>query len=223
VLFLEDSLFSNKQFVIILVAWFIFSFLVLWFIGGACLNPINGTSCLARGSLDSLSSVPVIGLFLPFDAWSSLMYFFAPIAGFILAIIVIRWWNEHFETTEAAGIGFLVLILVALFLGYFINLSVYDGEAAKLNSGSGAKYSLYFCFAETTSDACYTTVQKLNSEFVSQAQTSGATTVSQYIPVYFWGELRRSMYFIFILGAIAGWIPLFAKSLYKKYKESKSD
>ncbi|MEI7960990.1 MAG: hypothetical protein WCI04_01520 [archaeon] len=220
---MEDSLFENKQFLAVFVAWFIFSFLVLWFIGGACLNPINGSACLAKGALAGLSSVPIVGLLFPFDAWNSLMYFFAPIAGFILAIIVIKWWNNNFETTEAAGISFLILILVALFLGYFINLSIYDGESAKLNSGNGAKYSLYFCFSETTSDACYSTVQKLNNEFISQAQSAGATTVSQYIPVYYWGELRKSMFLTFILGAIAGWIPLFAQSLYKKYSENKSD
>ena len=63
----QDSLFENKQFLLVLAAWFVFSFLILWFIGGACLNPVDGSACLARDSLSSLSNVPVIGLFLPFD------------------------------------------------------------------------------------------------------------------------------------------------------------
>jgi len=219
---MSDSFFSDKQFVLIVAAWFVFSFLVLWFIGGGCLNPVNGTACISKGSLSGLSGIPVIGWFLPFDAWPSLMYFLAPIAGFIFAFVAIRWWNVYFDSKEASGILFLVIIFVVLLVGYYINLSFYMGEAARLNSQGGVKYSLYFCISETTSDSCSTTVQKLNNEYLTQAQTAKATSVSQFIPIYFWGELRKSMFFVFILGAIAGWLPLFAKQIYEQYSKGEN-
>jgi len=113
-----------------------------------------------------------------------------------------------------------VLLIVALLVGYYINLSIYTGETARLNSNSSTKYSLYFCFGETTSDACYGTVQKINNQLLSSAQSANATSVQQFIPVYYWGELRKSMFLGFILGAIAAWLPLFVRQLYIKYKES---
>jgi len=222
VLFLEDSIFANKQFLLLIAAWFVFSFLVLWFIGGACTNPVNGSSCLASGSLDGLRSIPIVGLFLPYDQWNSLMYFFAPIVGFIFAFVLIRWWNSYFETTEASGIFFFIIIVVAMLVGYYVNLSFYVGEAANLNSRGQVKYSLYFCFTESTYAECYSNVQKINNEYISIAQSSGATSVGQFIPVSYWSELRKSMFLDFVLGAIAAWLPLFALQVYKKYKQSEN-
>jgi len=212
--------FKDKQFLLLIVAWFVFSYLIMWFIGGACLNPTKGASCLASDSLQGLRNVPLVGLLLPYDNWNSVMYFLAPIAGFILAFVLIKWWNSFFETNEAAGIVFLVLILIALFVGYYINLSFYVGESAALNSRNGAKYSLYFCISETDAQSCNQTVSRINQEFITQAQAKQAQTVQQMIPVNYWPELRKSIYLLFVLGAIAAWIPLFGRELYKKYKES---
>ena len=230
---------NKKQFLLIVLVWFIFSYLVLWFIGGACLNPLNGQNCLALNTLSGLRNVPFVGLLLPYDAWSSLMYFFAPLAGFVLAFVLIKWWNGYFETNEAAGIGFLALIILALFVGYFINLSIYVGEGVNSASGRQAQisqdcvavltYSLnpYLCFFESTYDSCSSYVTKLNSEFVSAAQQACLKTkqvpLQQYItpPVYYWSELRRSMYLLFIFGAIAAWVPLFVRGIYVKYAQSK--
>lgn len=192
----------------------------MWFIGGACLNPFNGSSCLAPNTLQGLRGVPLVGLLLPYDIWSSLMYFFAPICGFVLAFILINWWNSYFETKEASGIIFLIIILFALFVGYYINLSFYMNEAATLNSRGGAKYGLYFCITETDATTCNQTVSRLNQEYVSQAQANSAQTVNQLIPINYWAELRKSMYLLFIFGAIAAWVPLFIRELYDKYKES---
>ncbi|MFA6399793.1 MAG: hypothetical protein WCW44_05535 [archaeon] len=211
------------QFWLIIAVWFVFSFLILWFIGGACTNPINGSNCLASGALDSLRNVPIVGLFLPFNAWNSLMYFLAPITGFIFAFILIKWWNQYFETTEASSPIFLVLIIIALLAGYYVNLSFYMGEAATLNSRNGVKYSLYFCITESNDSDCYSTVQKVNSEYVAQAQAANANTVPQLIPIAFWAELRKSMFLSFVLGAIAGWIPLFviwATKFVKEHQEN---
>jgi len=191
--------------------WFVFSYLVLWFIGGACLNPLDGSACLASGSLSFLRNVPLIGSLIPFGQWTSLMYFFAPIAGFALALALILWWNSYFETKEASSIIFLVVLLVGLFLGYYLNLFFYYNESAVLNSRGGAVYSLYFCLGEMTDESCYGTVQKLNTEFITQAQKAGAQSVKQLIPVNYWAELRESMYLLFVLGAINAWILLFAK------------
>jgi hypothetical protein len=219
VLLLEGSIFENKQLLLLICAWFVLSFLILWFIGGACTNPVKGTECLASGSLDSLRNIPLIGLFLPYDQWNSLMYFFAPIVGFIFAFIMIRWWNSYFETTEASGIFFLIIIVAVLLIGYYVNLSFYTGEAATLNSRGQVKYSLYFCFSENSYGECYLNVQKINNEYMTIAQSAGANTVDQYIPVSYWAELRKSMFLVFVLGAIAGWLPLFALQVYKKYKQ----
>jgi hypothetical protein len=216
------ELWENKNFILIIVAWFVISYLILWVIGGACANPINGSGCMASGSLSGLSGVPIIGLFLPFDAWNSLMYFLAPIAGFILAYFAMKWWNDYFDSKEAYSIWFLIIAILVLVLGYYVNLSFYMGESANLNSRSGVKYTLSFCFSENTVSDCYTTVQKVNAELVAQAQKSGAQTVSQYIPVAFWPELRKSMFMSFIFGAIAAWIPFFVYGIYRKYSK-KSD
>jgi len=211
---------DSMQFWLIVAVWFIFSFLVLWFIGGACTNPINGTGCLASNSLDSLRNIPIVGLFLPFNAWSSLMYFLAPIAGFIFAFVLIRWWNEYFETTEASSPWFFILIILVLLVGYYVNLSFYMGEAATLNSRGGAKYSLYFCLTETADADCYSIVQKVNSEYLTQAQLAKADTVQQLIPIAFWAEIRKSMFLTFVLGAIAGWVPLFGLWVKQALKEN---
>ena len=221
---MSKSIFENKQLLLGLVAWFIFSFLVLWFIGGGCLSIMDGQPCVSSGAFSWMSSIPILGLLMPFGQWSSLMYFFAPIAGFVLAFGLIKWWNSYFETKEASGVFFLVLIVLALLGGYYINLFFYVNESATIvtsRSGGQAKYSPYFCLSETTDADCYSVVQKKNSEYVAQAQSGKITVVPQFIPVSFWSEVRKSMYFLFIMGAINAWLFLFAFELYNNYKESK--
>ncbi len=218
-MFFLESVFEGKKFLLIVIIWLVVSYLILWFIGGACLNPINGQSCLAGSALSGLRGVPVIGLFLPFDNWNSLMYFLAPLVGFVLAFFIINWWNEYFATKEAAGIWFLVIIVAVLLVGYYVNLSFYVGEAAKLNSRNGVNYSLYFCFTETAPGACYSTVEKINNEVITQAQKAGANSANLLIPVDYWGELRKSMFLSFVFGAIAGWIPLFIRWVAQREKK----
>ena len=218
---LAESLWQDKQLLIGTIVCFIVCFAIMWVIGGSFLDVVHGKNSLLPAqfyaSLDNLHNVPVIGWFLPFSPWSSVMYFLAPICGFVLAFILIRWWNEYFETKEASTIIFPILIFIVLLVGYAINLSIYTGEAANLNSRNGVSYSLYFCVAETTNDACSQTVGRINQQLVTQAQSNNATTVPQMIPVAFWYELRRSIFFLFVLGAIAAWIPLFVKEMVAKY------
>lgn len=221
---MRDSIFDNKQLLLVLVAWFIFSFLVLWFIGGGCLSPMDGKSCISSGAFNWMSNIPILNLLMPFAQWSSLMYFFAPLAGFVLAFILIKWWNSYFETKEASGIFFLILIMLALLGGYYINLFFYVNESAMVatsRSNGQAIYSPYFCLSETTDSDCYNVVQKKNAEYISQAQSGKIKVVPQYIPISFWSEVRKSMYFLFILGAINAWLFLFAKELYENFKENK--
>jgi len=221
---LSNNNFENKQVLLILAAWFIFSFLVLWFIGGGCLSFLDGKSCISSGSFNWMSNIPILNLLMPFGQWSSLMYFLAPLVGFVLAFVLIKWWNSYFETKEASGILFFILIIIALIGGYYVNLFFYVNESAMIvtsRSGGQAKYSPYFCILETTDAECYGMVQKKNAEFIAQAQSGKITVVPQYIPISFWGEIRKSMYFLFILGAINAWIFLFATDLYKNFKESK--
>jgi hypothetical protein len=222
--FLSNNIFENKQLLVVLVFWFLISFLVLWFIGGGCLSIMDGKSCISSGAFDWMNNIPILNLLMPFGQWSSLMYFFAPLVGFVLAFVLINWWNSYFETKEASGVLFLVLIFAALFVGYYVNLFFYVNETAMIvtsRSGGQAVYSPYFCFGEVTYSDCSNTVQKKNSEYVAQAQSGKITVVPQYIPVAFWSELRKSMYFLFILGAVNAWIFLFASELYRNIKESK--
>jgi hypothetical protein len=213
---------NEKKFLLIVAGWFVLSFIIMWLIGGACLNPINGTSCVAQNSFAWLSAVPIIGLVLPFDTWASIMYFVAPICGFIFAFVLIHWWNKNFETQEASGLGFLAIILILLFVGYSVNLFFYMNEAANLNSRGSVKYSLYFCLAETDSAKCSNTVARINQENISIAQSKGVQVVDQLIPINYWGELKKSMFTLFVFGAIAAWIPLFGRRIYAKYRENES-
>lgn len=185
---------------------------------------MDGSSCISSGAFDWMSKIPVINFLMPFNQWSSLMYFFAPLTGFILAFGFIKWWNSYFETTQMSGIFFLVLIIIALFLGYYVNLFFYVNETASIYTSrynGQAVFSPYFCFSEVNSSDCMSVVSKLNNEFVAQAESGKIKVVTQYIPVSFWSEIRRSMYFLFILGAINAWIFLFAQELYFKVKNLK--
>ena len=213
---MSEKKLEGKQFLAIVIIWFALSYFIMWAIGGACLNPINGSACLTSNSFDVLRNVPIIGLFLPYDGWNSIMYFLAPIAGFVIAFVMINWWNNYFETKEAAGIAFLAIMVVLLLGGYAINLWIYTNETAVLNSSSNAKYNLHFCLGENSVQECNATVSKINQELVTQAQSTGAQTVQQSIPVAFWPELRQSMYLLFILGAIAAWLPLFVREIISK-------
>jgi len=210
----------DRNFLILTILWFVVSYLVLWAIGGACLNPVNGTSCLVQDSLSGIRNVPVIGLMIPFNTWNSLMYFLLPIVGYIFAFILIGWWNDYFETKEAATLAFPIILIIVLLFGYFINLSFYAGETAALNSNNNVKYSLYFCLGEAESAQCNETVYKINNELYTQAQSKQTKVVPQNFPVAFWPELRKSVFFLFILGAIAGWVPLFIRNLINKDKKS---
>ena len=214
-----------KQFLVIVVLWFAFTYVLMWLLSGACTGVFGFSgnvsveqACPAADSVSGLANVPVLGLFLPFNPWVSVMYFFAPIAGFVLAFFVMRWFNEFFETDQATSVLFPVLLILVLIAGYAINLYWYTNESAALNTSSQVKVGLYFCFAETTSQACGETVSRINSELISQAETANSTVVQQYIQVPFWPMLKQSIFLTFIAGAIAAWVPLFALRRYGKMK-----
>ena len=190
------------------------SFVVLWIIGGACLDIVHGKDCKANGLLSGARNIPLVQYVLPVDVWSSLMFFVAPIAGFVLAFMLIRWWNEYFDTTQACGIWFPIILLIVLFVGYYVNLNFYLGEAAALNSRGDVHVSLSLCLAEVDSATCQANVSRINQELITQAQSSGATKVTQYLPVAYWSELRRSMFLWFVLGALCGWVPLFVREYF---------
>ena len=211
--------FEKKQWLMILGAWFLLSFVVLWFLGGACTSLFVAPSevnqvCFAKDALSGLRSVPIIGLIIPYNEFVSLLYWFAPIAGFIFAFYAINWWNNYFESKEATSIIFPILLIVILLFGFFINVSWYYGESATLNSRNGVQVSLYPCFDQDVS-VCQTVVQKLNQEYASQNKGS---TITQFMVVDYWSELRQSIFLTFILGAIAAWVPLFAKNYLENKK-----
>lgn len=216
---------DKKQFLMILVAWFFIAYFLMWFFGGACtslfVTPADTSSvCVAQQGLSGLRNVPIIGFFIPYNEWVSLLYWFAPIAGFVFAFFAIKWWNNYFETKEASSIVFPIMLLVILLAGYYINLSWYYGEAAALNSNQNVQVGLYFCFDNDTG-VCNETVNKLNNEYIAQAQRTGAAKVTQLILVNYWAELRESILLTFIFGAIVAWVPLFATQQIEKRNKKK--
>ncbi len=214
-----SDFFEGKQFFVFVFAWFVISYLILWFFGGACTDILSGGTCFSSQALSGLSNVPFVNLILPLNQWFSMMYWFAPIAGFVFAYYGIKWYNDYFESKFAASIWLLPLLLVALFAGYYINLSWYYGEAARLNTSENVSVGLYFCLSEVTDAQCNETVSKINQELITQAQNSGSNKVHQFITIRYWSELKESIYLTFILGALAGWLPLFLKNLLAKKEE----
>lgn len=214
-----SDFFEGKQFYVFVFAWFVLSYLILWFFGGACTDILSGGTCFSSQALSGLSNVFLVNLLLPFNQWFSMMYWFAPVAGFVFAFFGIKWYNEYFESKFAASAWIFPLLLVALFAGYYINLSWYYGEGASLNSNDNVSVGLYFCLSEVTDAKCNEVVGKINQELINQAQNSGASKVQQFIPVRYWSELKESIYLTFILGAIAGWLPLFLKNFFSKKEE----
>ena len=217
---------NEKQFLIVLVAWFVFAYLLLWFFGGSCASifgfpgnvPVDSV-CMSSNALSGLRNVPVIGLVLPYNPWVSVMYFFAPIAGFVLAFFLIKWFNEYFDTRLAVSIWFLLLMIFVLLFGYYINLSWYYQEFATLNSNSQVRVSMnpFLCFFEPSSQSCSDSVNKVNNEYYAQYQAGSSQILNQYIKVDYWAELRESIYLLFILGALAAWLPLFGRELVEKH------
>ena len=213
---------SGKDFVKFTIAFGIIAFVIMWFLGGACTSlfvaPSEvGSVCMSQSLLSGLRNVPIIGLFIPYNEWVSLMYWFAPIAGFVFAFFAIKWWNSYFETKEASSVWVVLVILLILLGGYYVNLSWYYGEAATLNSRNGVKVGLYFCF-DNDASICNETTNKLNQEYIAQAQRNQSTSVTQLIMVNYWAELRESILLTFLLGAIAGWFPSFIKNRTHKNK-----
>ena len=227
----------SNNLIILIIGWFVLSYALLWFFGGSCtsmfIDPSNVSStCLSSQSLSGVRDIPIIGLMIPFNEWVSSMYWLAPIVGFILAYLFINWWNDYFETKEAASIIFLAIILVVLFAGFFINLAWYYNEAAAGNSRDNVnvggkimnlKVGLQFCFVEATSAQCNEYVNRLNNDYAKQAVESNSSVVYQAIGISYWSELRESIYLTFILGAIAAWLPLFGLAMVDKYKNKKED
>lgn len=207
---------KEKFFLVLFLLWFLVSYVIMWFIGGACTNVFSGGTCFSSGALDGLRNVPVVGSVFPYDNWVSVMYFFAPVAGFVLCYFFIKWFNSYFETGLASSPVFFVLLVIALCLGYFVSLYWYYGNNASLISRSnGVNVSLYFCFNEAT---CSQDVGSINQEYLEQAQSGQTAQLRQFLPVNFWPELRKSMYLEFMLGAMAAWLPFFVFSFYDKRK-----
>lgn len=209
---------SVNQNTVFLIAYFLVAYLVLWFLGGACLDPFSGGTCLSKEAISGVSNIPVLQLFLPLNPWHSLMYWFAPIAGMIISYFVLKWYNQYFETKFASSIFMFAVLVFALIFGYFINLNWYYGEAAALNSRDGLKVGLYFCVTEVNPADCSAMVGKINQELINQAQSNNLTTIQQNIPVNFWAELKESIYLTFMLGAMIGWLPLFVKNFLESKK-----
>ncbi|MFA5357376.1 MAG: hypothetical protein WC308_00420 [archaeon] len=210
---------KEKFFLVMVLLWFFISYALLWFIGGACTNIFSGGTCISSGTLDGLRNVPIIGSLFPYDNWVSIMYFFAPVAGFILCYFAIKWFNEYFDTKLASSIIFFVLLVVALYLGYLVNLYWYYGNnAALISQSNGINVAVYFCFNE---NSCSKDVSAINQEYLQQAQSGQTTEVKQFLAVNYWPELRKSMYLEFMLGAMAAWIPFFLFGFYDKRKEAK--
>jgi hypothetical protein len=220
--FVMVDFFSEKNFLYFVLVWFALVFVVMWFIGGACTDFFSGGTCFSKNSISFLSNIPIVQLFLPFHAWVSAMYWFAPVAGFILGFLALKWYAEYYDSKFSFSLWIVPLLLIALLLGYYINLSFYYGESASMataRTNGQAKYSLYFCFGEVSAGECNSVATKLNQDSIKQAQTAQTDTVPQVIPVAFWPELKESIFLTFMLGTIAAWVPLFLRNFFNEKKE----
>jgi hypothetical protein len=213
---------DKKQFLIVSIFWFIIVFVIMWVLSGACTSlfvepALENELCITKEAVSGLSNIPILGLFLPFNPWVSLAYWFAPVAGFIFAFFTIKWWNNYFESNEATSLVFPVVLILILLIGLAVNLSWYYGEFANnsSNRNPNVDVKLYFCF-ENSASACNQTVNKLNTEMQQQAVSGNATSITQYIGVNYWPELRQNYLLTFIFGAIAAWKLLFFKRLYEE-------
>jgi len=110
---------------------------------------------------------------------------------------------------------------VILIGGFYINLNWYYNEAAVMNSNSQTKVGLHICIFEPDSKVCDETVSKINNELLSVAQNANATSVVQYIKVDYWQRLRDTIFFPFLLGALAAWLPLFLRRVFEKHSSGK--
>ncbi len=214
---------DKKNFLTFAIIWFLIAYLVMWFLGGACLNifvpPADVNSvCISHNALQPLRNIPLIGLLIPYNPWVSLFYWFAPIAGFFLAFFGIQWWNNYFETKEASKIFFPILLLLILFLGYFINLNWYYLEVAMMRSDENIDVALYTCFDGDPS-ACREYVENMNQEFIRQYGAGQTRKLTQYVLIDYWSQLRASVFLTFIFGALAAWIPFFVKDFSVKKKK----
>lgn len=209
---------EKNQKILLLIAWFVISYLILWFFGGACTALFSSTTdvCLAKPALNGLTNIPIINLFLPYAEWVSLFYWFAPIAGFVFAYFGIKWYNNYFNTQEASGWIFPMLVMVLLLVGFGINLFIYYNEGVMLrsNRNPNVEYNIALCF-ENNSASCNETYQKINNELAQQKPP-----VKQYFVIDYWKELRENILLTFSFGMIAAWVFLFGINLYEKRKES---
>jgi len=231
---------NKKRKTQIIIVWLVIVFIIMWILGGACtsifVSPSDvSTVCSLSQGLLGLSSVPIIGFVLPLGSWVSMMFWFAPIAGMVLGYYFIRWWNDYFETDDAISILFFVVMLFVLFAGFFVNVMWYYNEVAVNNSGqpeviqctngqviqSIKKYSLYPCMVEATGAECNNTASMINNENYTNAQRNCSGTMNLVVPVKYWSELRESIFFTFILGVLAVWLPLFAFEKIRSRKKKK--
>ena len=210
----QKTKFDEKFKLTIIIVWFLISYFIMWFIGGGCTDIFTGGTCFSAEAVSAFRSIPFIGLIFPFNAWISVMYFFAPIAGFVLAYFGLKAYNEYFETKQAYSVFVPAVILIVLLLGYSVNLAWYYGNIAQLNESSALNVELYFCFDEAS---CQSTVGALNAELQQTPDSSGKIT--QLLPINYWAELRESMFLTFMLGAIIAWIPLALFNFFENREE----
>lgn len=212
---------SKKQFTVITIIWFLISYIILWALAGACISffvapSLENDLCLTKQSISGLASIPIIGFILPLTPWVSFFYWFSPVAGFIFAFFTIKWWNDYFKTKEATTIIFPILMVLFLIIGFVINLGWFYGEIAHINSirNPGVNVALHFCF-DQDSQICNSTINKINSELQQQAMSGNVSTLTQFIGINFWDELKSNIFLTFVLGAIAAWKLLWLRRLFE--------
>jgi hypothetical protein len=211
----QEKKLSSQLKLVIIVAWFVIFYFLMWFFGGACTGFFSEGACLSSGAISFFKEIPILGLFIPFGTWVSIMYFFAPLVGFLTAYFGYKSYNDYFETKQAFSIVVPILLLIVLFGGYVINLGWYYGNVAQVNNSQTLDVGLYFCFDEAK---CESIVNTLNAELQQNPGVNGKIT--QLIAINYWHELRKTIFLTFIFGAIAAWIPLFIFNLIENKKNS---
>ena len=66
--------FEGKDFLKVVIAFGIIAFVIMWFLGGACMSLFVAPSevdavCLSKPLLSGLRDVPILGLVIPYNEW----------------------------------------------------------------------------------------------------------------------------------------------------------
>ena len=146
-----------------------------------------------------VSDIPILNLVAVLPEFESPMFWLMPVVGFFVIFLLVDWVNQYFETEKALSVWFPLLLVMIGFLAFSVSLYFYYGNFAAMKSNEQQSFIPYLCYAHP--DDCGAIV----NEFNASGQESDGRQLF-YVNVPFWGKLRSSAYYLFLLAGICGWL-----------------